>query len=507
MTIKPANRYFYLCRKLPAIFLSLSLTLCHSPSYAASSSPVIARTAKPSEAISIPSDLGKLEESFQGSSGKTIIYIQDAHDSLEAQENIAKTIQYFVEHYGVRTVFEEGYEGPVPTDKYFRTIQDSKIREKVAYFLMDKLRLGGAEYAHITRTKDFKLIGADSLKLHKKNIERYQESARHRKETEKDLAVMDAAIRKLAQQYFSKDLKEWMGIKERFDRQEIELLDYLKRTISLAVRHCEGTQCPKQSPGSEIASALPGLPPRNDMVNYPAISLLLASEKSNGPALLKKVKAVDTKILFGEINRLEDSYAKAHLKEARDREIFRYYKLIQLLKRLNAIEVTEEEYEAVKESLKEMDTTKIAQFLVAQSHKSVVLSKTWEVHIQSAVEFYEVARERDSSIRRRFEEYSKSGSKEPVVLVYGGFHKGSIRELLNERGLSYKIVMPKITSFSAKHQEYYKQLMQMGYDSIALPTLVAKATRPPNAFAAVATLGPKSEARFKEDINWIAGEV
>ena len=103
-----------------------------------------------------------------------------------------------MDKYGVKTVFEEGYEGPVPTDKYFGAIQDSEIRKKVAYFLMDKLRLGGAEYAHITRTKDFQLIGADSLKLHKKNIEWYQESARYRKETEKDLAAMDAAIRKLA---------------------------------------------------------------------------------------------------------------------------------------------------------------------------------------------------------------------------------------------------------------------------------------------------------------------
>jgi len=32
--------------------------------------------------ISIPEELGTIEESHQGSSQKTILYIQDAHDSL-----------------------------------------------------------------------------------------------------------------------------------------------------------------------------------------------------------------------------------------------------------------------------------------------------------------------------------------------------------------------------------------------------------------------------------------
>ena len=59
------------------------------------------------------------------------LYIQDVHDSLEAQENIAKLINYLVEQYGVKTVYEEGYEGPVPTDEYFGFIKDAKIKEKV----------------------------------------------------------------------------------------------------------------------------------------------------------------------------------------------------------------------------------------------------------------------------------------------------------------------------------------------------------------------------------------
>ena len=490
MANKTPKGNFSFSERFIALFLSVSLALSNGAGYAAPSSSVGAglvpalRSGRPQGAplqLNIPSSLGTVEEFFSGPSSKTIIYIQDAHDSLEAQENIAKIIHYLVDKYGVKTVYEEGYEGPVPTDKYFGKIEDPKIREKVAYFLMDKLRLGGAEYAHITRTHDFDLIGADNLKLHKKNIERYQESAKYRQDTERDLEAMGTAIRKLAQKYFTRDLKEWMGIKERFDRQEIDLLDYLRRTQMLFLKGI----------GFEEFGA-----------KYPNISLLLSADKTKDEKLLGKRKAaLNYKTLFAEIDRLEDDYAKVQLKEMRDREIFRYYKLIQLLKRLNAIEVTEDEYEAVKESLKQIDTAKIAKFLAAESHKSVVLSKIWETHIQSAIEFYEVARERDGMIKKEFDQYviaseakqsafknqiaspSARNDDAPVILVYGGFHKGSIKELLNASGLSYSIVTPKITSISLKHQQYYKQLMQMGYHSMDLPSLVAKATSPPHLLA------------------------
>ena len=91
------------------------------------------------------SEFGTVEESYQGKSDKTVIYIQDAHESLEAQENIAKLITALVAQEGIKTVFEEGYEGPVPTDAFFGNIPEKDVKEKVSYFLLDKLRLGGAE--------------------------------------------------------------------------------------------------------------------------------------------------------------------------------------------------------------------------------------------------------------------------------------------------------------------------------------------------------------------------
>ena len=100
-------------------------------------------------------------DSRQSDSSKErfIIYIEDAHNSLEAQENIAKLIHHFVRTAGVRTVFEEGYEGPVPTDEYFGFIKNPALKQKVSYFFLDHLRIGGAEYAHINRKLGVRVEG------------------------------------------------------------------------------------------------------------------------------------------------------------------------------------------------------------------------------------------------------------------------------------------------------------------------------------------------------------
>ena len=76
----------------------------------------------------VPSELGRVEESHAGTNGKTIVYIQDAHASIEAQERIAEIIVHLVSERGVHTVFEEGYEGPVPSDDLFGFIEDDASR-------------------------------------------------------------------------------------------------------------------------------------------------------------------------------------------------------------------------------------------------------------------------------------------------------------------------------------------------------------------------------------------
>jgi len=427
------------------------------------------------KAITIPEELGSVEETHQGRSGKTIIYIQDAHDSLEAQENIAKIINFLVENHGVETVFEEGYEGPVPSDEYFGFIDDPVIKERVAYFLMDKLRIGGAEYAHINRKQDFNLIGADDIDLHLENIEWYRESAKRREQISGDLQEIEKHIKKLANKYFPKEMKKWMKLKRRLDHDKLSLLDYLRRTMSL-----------RTTAGNAAINA------------YPNINLLLAAEKSHDPKVVEETKQIEAKTLFKEIERLEDDLAESTLHHERDRKIFRYYKGIQLLKRLNAIEVTSEEYAVIKDSITALNTEDIARFIVKHTHKALVLSKRWEESIRHAIKFYELAEARDLVLADSL----KQASDETSVLVFGGFHKENIKSILRASGFSYHIITPKITEISEKHHQYYARLMSLGKNRPQVSSMLLKAARAASEIL-VASQNQEYQMAFKSEVRML----
>ncbi len=558
-----------LFRKATAIFVILAFVLFDVSRYApqaiaGQSSKVIEPVAPAS--FSIPKELGSVDEVYRGERGtgngernneivnrsslaisrhdQRIVLIQDAHDSLEAQVNIAKIIRLLVERDGVRTVFEEGYEGPVPTDKFFGFIKDPATKEKVSYFMMDQLRIGGAEYAHINRRsrldqrpetgdsskkdqsfdgkslvsslksqvipKDFELIGVEDLKLYGENIKCYQDSSQSRKDIEEDLAELWGQITTLANQYFPKDLKTWMKARKLFSEGKLPLLNYLKELQAFYLKS------PESRSAWDFAK------------EYPAISMLLMAETTHDPKLNQQLNALDFKGVFEEITRLEKNVSVALLQNERDREIFTYYQGLGLLKRLNRIELTQAEYEAVQTTLRRLDTRRLADFIVSLTRRPLVLSREWERHIQEAVRFYEVALQRDGTISGAMDKYIEAGNVErgtgneitkgdvesiaqneksqsftvsrspspaPAVLVYGGFHANSIKEMLREKGISYVVISPRITSANKRHQDFYKQLMTEGHRTFETPFLAAHANKPPSIFYSAAVAGEDASAQ------------
>ncbi len=504
---------------------------------------------KPDTSRLLPDSSGNWQLDSGISGDKLIIYIQDAHDSLEAQENTAKLINHLVGQNGVKTVLEEGYEGEVPTDEYFGFIKDPAVKEKVSYFLMDHLRIGGAEYAHINRKSatvrggsagnsggDFKLIGADSIKLHLENISWYKESAKRKRETDQDIDLLARKIDSLIKQYFPKELKEWLKLQKRHHEDKLGLLDYLKRTVGFMGANVGARAFDRGSKKYEVGSMKDQNSKANNPTSYflphtsayPTIHLLLTSENSKDEKLLEQLKAIDSKVLFEEIDLLERDFAKQFLcKEpviaseakfakrsggirpdesrqhfggqsqitsspsaprnddgvcTRNQTIFEYHQAIELLKRLSDIQITPPEYEAVKSTLRNLKTKDIADFIAKNTKKPVVLSKLWERTIQNAVQFYEVAQIRDKAVEIHLDDFIQDPNESVAILVYGGFHKNEIKELLKKKNLTYQIVSPKITEFNTKHRDFYKQLMTVGFYEYEVPYQVARASVPQRAF-------------------------
>ncbi|MFA6599642.1 MAG: radical SAM protein [Candidatus Omnitrophota bacterium] len=363
----------------------------------------------------------------------------------------------------------------MPTDKFFGFIKDPAIKQKVSYFLLDQLRLGGAEYAHVNRTQDFDLIGIDSLNLYAANIKAYQDAAKNRKEIEADLNELFGKMAILANQYFPRELKQWLRLKELASKGKLPLLDYLKKLRSLDVTTGAGRSSQE----------------------YPALSILLAAETIKDQKLIVRLNALDFRVVFEEITRWEKDFSNRWLHHEKDKQIFDYYQGLALLKRLNRIELTQAEYEAVEGILQKIKTREIADFIASLTHQSLVLSREWEQHIKDAIQFYAAAQSRDRSIRQSLENFLENEKEDTAVLVFGGFHANAIKELFREQGISYIVASPKISRVDKKHQGYYRELMSVGHQPFEAPFLAARAAKPPSIFYSATGAGTEASVRFE----------
>ncbi|MDP3920759.1 MAG: Gfo/Idh/MocA family oxidoreductase [Candidatus Omnitrophota bacterium] len=159
----------------------------------------------------------------------------------------------------------------------------------------------------------------------------------------------------------------------------------------------------------------------------------------------------------------------------RDKQIYRIHKALNLLKRLNRLEVTPEQFDLAKKAIAELDTKKIADFLFETTQTPVILSNLWEDQLRDAMRFYEAAEDRDALLEHAIEGYAGASSSEVAVLVFGGFHKHRIKNILAKKNYSFLVVSPKISEISRVHTDYYKHLMRGGYHSFEVPIFVAKA--------------------------------
>jgi len=386
--------------------------------------------------ISIPSELGSIETFYQGNSEYPVYYIQDAHGSLEAQENISKLINYLVENHGVKTVFVEGYEGYIPLDEIFSQVSEER-KQKVSYFYMDHLRLGGAEYAYINRKKDFNLIGIESISTYEANIKAYEDSAKVREIIHEDLTAIEGRLNVLITRYFPKELKEFVKLKMRYENKELDLVHYLERIrkIALSTQH---------SPSNSMMD--PPLPEAFSLKRYPRLNHLFKRTVEE----LSDVKAGE---FFDEVKRFEGDLIQPWLKDKKVNRIYEYQNDIRLFKKLNQMSLTSEELPGVKQRLKRFSTQKCAQFIAELMRQPILLKKEWEEYIEEAIHFYKLVQERDETFKKNLDVQS------PSIVVLGGFHQQALTKILKQKNITYNLIAPKITKPDDVHQNRYDFVM------------------------------------------------
>ncbi len=417
------------------------LMVCPTTSFPSQSSRLYSGSILPNLA-----PWGRVEETYQSAdAAKKIIFIQDAHDSLEAQLNTARIISQLIRKSGVKTVYEEGYEGQVPTEDYFGFIRDKQLKKKAAFYLMDHLRLGGAEFLHVLNPQAFDLIGADNFKLHHENIRRYGESKKIEPVIQDELRQIDAEYQKIMNINYPRAVSEWLKEWQRAQDGQLSFDQYCLRLAK------------------KMRAAFPGKNPFESYPQFAALLSLLESPQSNVK------RNIQPAVLFAEIKSSERDFVARQLASETDRRIFTNYQLLQSIKKVAALKAAPEEFEWVSRYVFASEpaaqpasialsgfSQRAAADAASVLKKPVVYLAAWEKLIDPAMEFYLTAEKRDAKLARILE---SNPSSAPQVLVYGGFHRKRICELLRRLGYSYSVVTPSIKNVSPKHQKIYETLM------------------------------------------------
>ncbi|MSR77958.1 MAG: hypothetical protein EXS63_07025, partial [Candidatus Omnitrophica bacterium] len=425
--------------------------VAHSRPLSVSSETSAPQNASPLKNIlesGLPSAIGQIKHSYQGTSAKVILHIQDAHINEEAQRNIAEILKHFGDRYGLKTVYLEGASEPL-VPEIFSFFPDKKALRKVTDIFLRKGRLTGPEYLAIVDRPNLALEGIENQKLYEQNRAAYLKALDFQTHDEEILTRLGDILKSVSRFVFSPDLRNLYEEKNRFSEQGEELIRYVtfllqtaqKLTIPLqqysrmnallklveSEKHLNLEEAKKNI--EALVSELKTLMPREHLARfltqtvdyklgkikrsdyyaflqreietifslgaYPDNKLVIARERSdrgnlNAQGLLRSARNDERKLMTGpELRKKYDA-------------VLQYLKYVQLYESINADLFTEmsEVEEAVKEHLfRNEDEREIARLL--KIHEVLIKMFRFELTKEDAEYFYQ---NREAFHTKRFEQ-------------------------------------------------------------------------------------------------------
>lgn len=181
------------------------------------------------------------------------------------------------------------------------------------------------------------------------------------------------------------------------------------------------------------------------------------------PALTKRIgsiilsQEIQTGELLQEMERLNAKILEALAKTQEEKRGIAQYREYLLLKKLFALELTREEFKqmglAPRDSL--LEKTR------GQAESRIPSSEPPAREVYSrALEFYEIAQQREEAIFKNMLAKMKSIKQPNAVLITGGFHSEGLSEFLKAKGVSYVRIAPRISG--KMDDANYLRIMTLG---------------------------------------------
>ena len=287
-------------KKIIAFFVLISFTLLNvfntSFSYAQivpiSPSPIdFSNLPQVVEQLLVPEELGTIQERFipsENQAGPLIVYIQNAHANLDSERSTQELIAHFQKELHLPLVLLEGGEGKLD-NLFFKSFPAKELKEKLLNDYLAKGDLSGGETASILLDQyDTKYYGIEDQTLYLENKKAFLEAVSQEELITKRLDLIQQELDQKAKSVLGPDSLKFKDQKKAFEREEIDLMEYLKVLASLT-QNVIPTEAGIQELGSPAKAF------GDD--KYPELSKILNADEKEKAFKIEDIDAATTQMI------------------------------------------------------------------------------------------------------------------------------------------------------------------------------------------------------------------
>ena len=185
--------------------------------------------------ISVPAELGWIDERYSGSSSRFIICIRDRHADPFAQLSIAGILDYLNQTYGTPLVCVEGASTQLDTS-FYDLIDDNSSKEKAARFFVEKAIFTGSEFYAVTKKNTHAVItGVEDKTLYFDNLLAYQATVTiDNTALEEFFAGARKRISMLKAEFYPQSMQEFEKLCDGYTNEVTVLYEYIGRLSEYA---------------------------------------------------------------------------------------------------------------------------------------------------------------------------------------------------------------------------------------------------------------------------------
>lgn len=370
------------------------------------------------QTLDIKPEWGRVTSSYRGTSGKTVVFIQDLHCNYEVQSNIQAMLSDLAKRNRLRVVGVEGESAPVNVDK-LSTIPLAPVKERVGQYFLQRGRITGAEYQAATGDDPLFLQGIESQALYDHNQNTLLKFLNE--ESQGYCQDLRFALEQLKRPVYNTDLAKMDHERENFEQENQTLEKYCDFLLAEAGRL-----------GVELEP-------------YKVIRLYALEHR------LPVNAVVDYERLLHEAEALDRAIRKRLYTSDEQRRLDQQLYVLKITENLINISATEEDLRYFRGHREEFRLEPMLRFLEEVSYRYALqpdldpgVLKLAD-YLDLAAEFYRVADQRSHAFVENLLRAMGKRREDLAVLITGGFHATHVEQALRDQGISFLTIKPRLT--------------------------------------------------------------